>query len=311
MTFPVVVLGVPYVPPAPSVEAFRGLTHVLDFWDGGSIELAPENGAFFPLGDVGGMQMPPFERHVSTSPALAGSRLRGVRTAARTFGWNLLVYTDTSSEAFEAFDSALWHGLGHPEKVNRWTVVTPAGTRRHLDFSYAGGVDAYGRDPHTDGWVLYQPELIADSPYWMGDPITGGPWTAGASANFYSATSGTLFFLSKSATVASAALTNPGDVASWLQIEVDAAGGAMTDITIEIGGGEIGLPDVPLGQKLVVDTDPAAHSPALLDGVDVDGLCDPWDPRPLPPGEGVPLSITATGTGSISASFVPRYFRAW
>ncbi|MFB7798929.1 hypothetical protein [Isoptericola sp. NPDC056134] len=321
--YPSSTFGVPYKPPAPYVPNFRGLRHIVSRWDpehedadgDGWVETwdlsDPEGGVYFPDADIGGMHLPPFERQTSSSPALSGQRLKGVRTAARPFGWTVRVWKgdpDDTSAAFEAFDAAIWSVIGDPEQPFRWTVETPAGTRRHLYVSYAGGDHAYSRDPMADGWVDYEPEFVADDPYWYdANPIVQ-EWHQPEQRDFYEPEDADdLLHISQSASTSSAQITNPGKVAAHLKLEVL---DQMEDVTISVAGGIIGTPDVADGQVLVVDTDPRVGS-ADLDGVDVDDQMIPWDPRPIPAGKTVPVTIVASGAGWVRATFIPRYYRAW
>jgi hypothetical protein len=254
------------------------------------------------------LHMPPFERYTSTSPASAGSRWRGVRTAERPGDWNLLVYSDGSSAEWLERDRGIWKTLV-PEQTGILTATATDGKSRRLRLRYDGGDHGFSADPFKKGWALYQPMLVAEDPYWLGTEVVRS-WAPENSQDFFSDDDTHLFFISAGSTLDTATIPNPGDVEAYAVITVDGTNGAMTNLSITIDGGTTALPDVGLGEVLVVDTDPAVAT-ALLDGVDVAGECDPWDPRGLPPGADVPVTIAATGTGTVSMSLTPRYYRAW
>lgn len=313
MTYPVVVYGAPHVPPAPPVKQFRPGHHKWIGWDGS--EWSEWNlgdwrvsGVCFADGELDGMDFPPFDRYTSTSPATAGSRFRGFRTAERTVDWNILVYSKKSSAEWLEVDRAFAATLG-PGRTGVWEYTSPDGVTRSLRLRRVAGDGGPTMDPALKGYALYQPQMVAEDPYWKGKEIVRA-WGSPAQEDFFSDDDTHLFYISGASTLGTATMPNPGDVEAWPIITIDGTEGAMTNLSVEIDGGTVGLPDVALGEVLVVNTDPEVAT-ALLDGVDVSGVCDPWDPRGLPPGEDVPVTIAATGTGTVSLSIVPRYFRAW
>jgi len=310
MSYPVVVIGVPYAPPPPPGGSFQRGTNTWTGWDGSRWDLGnTDGGVVFTDGGVTGLHMPPFEHLTSESPATSGARWRGVRTLSRPVDWNLLIWSDASSEEWRLRDSAFWRTM-HPDKTGTWTHTTPAGTSRHLRLRYTGGEQAFPLDPHEAGWVLYQPQMAADEPHWFGDEIVRS-WGSPELVDFFNETAGPgddhLFFISAASNIENATLLNPGDVSAW---PIWTLTGPLSAVSIEVNGGMLGLPDVELGQTLVVNTDPRVAT-ATLNGADVAGLVNPWDPRPVPPGAEVPTQIVASGTGLVTVTLVPRYYRAW
>lgn len=308
MTYPAVVYGVLYVPPPPPVKPFRKGGNRWFGWDGSVWDLGDfAGGVVFADGGASGFHMPPFERQTSTSPAIAGSRWKGVRTAERPVDWNVLIWSDTSSAEWMERDAGFAKTM-RPDKTGVWEHTTPDGRRRYLRLRYDGGdMPSIERgDPHKQGWSLHQLQLVAEEPYWYGEEILRS-WGTPAQEDFFSTTSDHLFYISSASTIATATIPNPGDVSAH---PIWTLTGPLTDITIEVNGGHLGLPDVAAGQTLIVNTDPRVAT-ATLNGADVAGLVDPWDPRAVPPGEEVPTSIEVTGTGQVRMTIVPRYFRAW
>lgn len=308
MTYPVVVYGVPYIPPPPPVKPFRRGTNKWHGWDGSVWDLGDfAGGVVFADGGASGFHMPPFERQTSISPAIAGSRYKGTRTAERPVDWNVLVWSDANSQEWlerdAGFAKTLW-----PDKTGVWEHTDPEGRSRFLRLRCDGGdlTSIERGDPHLQGWSLYQLQFVAEEPHWYGEEIVRS-WSSPAPVDFFGTTGGPPFNISASSTIATATIDNPGDVAAWPTWTLK---GPLTSISIEVNGGGLGLPNLAAGQTLVINTDPRVAT-AELDGVDVAGLVDPWDPREVPPGEAVPAAISVTGSGEVHLSLTPRYYRAW
>lgn len=308
MAYPALVYGVPYTPPAPRIPSWRGYTHRWTGHDGKPWNLSDYEGGVVLVPGVEGMHMPEFDRHSSTSPALAGSRHRGSRTRDRGVEWAVLVWADESSEEWLKVDRAFWATM-HPDRLGEWEVTAPDGQRRRLRCRYEGGTPhAYEYDPAEAGWALYQPRLIAEEPYWLGDPVPRS-WAGAEPRSFIPMTGQPVIWprIGSSARFETATIDNPGDVAAWATWRLV---GPLSGVVLTIDGGPLGVPDLEAGEVLVIDTDPRRSS-ARRDGVDVAGLVDPWNPRAIPPGKSVPITITwSAGSGTIDLEIVPRYFRA-
>ncbi|MFF2621250.1 hypothetical protein [Oerskovia jenensis] len=306
-----VVFGTPASPPPAIFQPWTGFKHTWTGWDGSQWDLSdPDGGVVLLVGGLRGMSMPKFDRYTSTSPASAGSRRRGGRTRERSIDWPILVYADESSEEWVARDSAFWASM-HPELPGLWTVTAPSGRSRSLLCTFVDdGDQAYDVDPAEAGWALYQPKLVAEQPYWLGSPVRSPKWQLPAPRRFIAATGAPPFHIGRGSTSASAKLRNDGDVAAWTAWAIDggSAGVDPTALTARAGGGLLTFPPVPVGSRLVVDTDPRRQT-AYMDGVDVAGLIG-WDPRPIPAKEEIPVDLTLTGPGSVQAMFTPRHFRA-
>lgn len=89
------------------------------------------------------------------------------------------------------------------------------------------------------------------------------------------------------------------------------AHGPFTSVTVGVGDSTVVAPiNAAAGQVLVIDTDPSVQA-AFLDGVDVTEQLTQAEFGTIPPGTAVPLTLSMTGTGFITATYTPKYFRAW
>lgn len=311
MTYPVVVYGVPYTPPAPPVKPFRAGQNRWFGWDGSVWDLADHaGGVIFADGGATGFHFPPFERQTTVSPAMSGTRWRGVRTAERPVDWNLLIWSDNSSEEWRARDAGFMKTL-RPDKTGTWEHTTPEGKRRFLTLRYTESemTSLERRDPHELGWSLYQVQMVAEDPYWHGESIVRS-WTPPSGTDgedFFNEGEAPPFIITAASNITDAKLPNPGDVEAW---PIWTFIGPLQNISVGFNGGEVALPNVAGGQTMVVNTDPRVAT-ATRNGADVMGLVDTWDPRPIPAGGQAVMDVDVEGTGIVRASLEPRYYRAW
>jgi len=312
----VMVLAAPYAPPPPPEQPWVSTKLIWTGWDGTTWDLNDgQSGVQVVSSGVVGLHLPPFEPQVSDRRT--GRRRRGVRVRERQVELPLLVWHDESSAEWVERDRAFWRSF-HPLRTGTLTVTTPGGVIRHLDvYLESDGGHAYDLDPVKKGWGLYNLVLTAEQPYWYGEPITRS-WGALETGLFFGGddpddpgaveTAPPLFITSDSDT-SNAFMPNPGDVAAWPVWTVEAAGSDV-DITFGAVAASIGPPTIPDGQTLVVDTDPTIAT-ARLNGVDVAGQVDPYNPKPIPAYSGSYLIITITGLGVVTVTITPRYLRAW
>ncbi len=307
-TYPVIVYGVPSAPPAPPVNPWPGITNTWTGWDGSVWNLSSDSGSTGVVlrPGVRGRNMPPITHHESESEARAGSRWRSSRTNKREVFWPISVFKDTNSQEWIEYARAFWRTM-HPEKPGLWTVTQPDGTTRSLVCRFVDdGQHADDWAPGVFGWAQYGITLQAEDPYWSGTPITRS-WRTGVDAlPFIGEYGGPPFQISAAQTIASASIPNPGDVdafVTWtLEGPIDAgatvgAGGNLVGYTGSLAGGDV----------LVINT---RDMSARLNGVRVSQNLSPRDFAPIPAGGEVELSITAGGTGKITATLTPKYFRA-
>jgi len=310
----------PEVGLGPAPRDFQGLEHTLFGWDGTIIDLSDSmNGIVLLAEEQVGMGSPQHEIYSSTSPVMAGSLHRGVRTLAREVEWVVFVFEETSSEHFLKRNRAFWRIVGNPNRVNVWRVTAPDGSWRELKIRFVeDGSGGYNRDPVEDGWAVYQIRMIAEEPYWEGSEIAKSFKTE-APQDFFVEVPPPMLFISQSVTLDGGRLENfDSDIDAWAKWTLR---GPLQDIMIVTTNsegenpqasltGSLGLPDGPDGSILIVDTNPRV-STAVLDGVDVSGQVDPWDPRPVPAGGVQTLSVVFAGTGNVLITYRPQYRRAF
>ena len=159
----------------------------------------------------------------------------------------------------------------------------------------------------TRGWASYGVSLIADNPFWTGEPVRR-TWSQSDALDFYGGGDAPAFNISSGSQLSSAKLTNEGDLEAW---PVWTIRGPLTSVTVGVDGETVQWNTTMAADDiLVIETDPTVQS-AWLNGVDVTGQLGTADFAPIPAGDEVPLSLTMAGTGSVEASITPRYYRAW
>lgn len=273
-------------------------------WDGSVWDLRNVSGGVFVTNEgIIGLDDPTFEAQTTASPVAAGRWRQDYRVTERPVTLPVYIYNDDGSAAWQDLQRRFRHSF-HPLKPGTLWLRTPLGIRTLELYLDGGGDFAYTRDPLFEGHSRYSIRLTAEDPFWKGEPVTYDFATAAPEPFF--GVDGNLHVATSSST-SSAQLTNDGDESIWLRYVIT-AGVADIDVSITLDGGEIGPPVVPAGQTLIIDTDPAVGS-ADLNGVEVDGLVDPWDPRPLPPGENLPVNLDLSGFGTVSIVVQPRYWR--
>ena len=301
------VFALPYVPPAPPAPRWVGYEMTWEGADGSTWDLNGSGGVLLLQEGLVGLQMPGYDRYTSTSPATPGARHRGSRAKERAVEWNLLVWTDESSAAWRELDRAFWRSFD-PDTPGTWVVRDERGRTLRLECRFVGPDSAAtDRDPSKVGWALYQVQLVASNPFWVGESLIAGSWANTAPDPFFDSENGVDgLSIANGSTTEGATATNPGDEPVWIEWEIE---GPMASLSLTVDGGEIQIPTLLDGDILVVDTDPAEGT-AILNGTeDVSGEVDPWDPRPIPPGRDVPIQIVANGFGKITARLTPRYRR--
>jgi hypothetical protein len=305
------------ITPPPAAPTWTHMRHRWDAWDGTSWRLSSRDSGVFLLAGVRGLTMPPIDRFSSASPAVAGSRYRGNRTDEREAFWPVKVWNDQSSQDWIEYDRAWWKTLD-PDKVGSWVVTQPNGDKRSLRLRFVDdGNPSFDTDPARAGWTRYGITLVAEEPYWMGDPITR-EWAASNPVDFFGASGGPSFFISSGHTLDNATITNDGNVEAWPVWRID---GPTTSVDLGVDGQTIEVPfTIAAGEAVVIDTDPRVQTAVQYDTVDgvlqLPGLDRTEDLgevgfAPVPAGASVPLDLNMVGTGNVSISLVPRYYRAW
>jgi len=278
-------------------------------WDGSEWELTkPSSGVFLTGKGVEGLGMPEHLAWVGESPATHGQYYRGFVVEPRQVFWPVYLYSDAGSDDWLERDRAFWRSL-QPGMHGTWSVTTPRGGKRSLSCRFVDdGRHAFQMDPMFRGWASYGVSLIADSPFWTGEPVRR-TWSQSDAVDFYGgAVKGPPFNISSGSQLSTAKLTNEGDLEAW---PVWTIRGPLTSVTVGVDGRTVQWNETLTADDiLVIDTDPTVQS-AGLNGVDVTAQLGSADFAPIPAGHERPLSLTMAGTGSVEASITPRYFRAW
>lgn len=264
----------------------------------------PTHGSVMMPG-VRGFSMPPITHYKDKYASVPGSRWRGFNVEEREVFWPIQIFHDGSSQDWIERDRAWWKSL-HPGGTGTWTVVQPDGTRRHLRCRFVNdGTGEFPFDPASTGWQNYGITMVAESPFWEGDPVSPKAWITGEGVPFFN---GTDLTISPGYGLDAAKLKNDGDEPAYLTWTVT---GPATDAQVGVPGNIITIPfEVPEGQTLVIDTNPL-HQSARMGGVNKMAQLGVREFAPLPPGDSITLSLDMTGAGSIGATFTPQYFRAW
>ena len=329
---PYLVYGTPYLPPAPSPPAWSRLPMT---WTAKGVEWSlsnPESGLFL-LPGVRGLGSVRTDRHSTRSPAAAGSRFEGVSVLDREVFWPIHIYHDSSSVDWMLRDRAFWAGMD-PADTGVWRVTHPDGAHRSLTLRFTSDGDHTSNgDPVFRGWETYGITLVAERPYWEGDPVVKAfAGTTPPPPLFPDAPTvdGEIVNIAPGYSVSNATMDNPGDVESYPRWYIE---GPADSATVGVGGVIVDVPFAVLeGQTLVIESDPDRIGATLYDiaqsgvgkkpaervlGVDLVNPVDKTaelgeaDFAPIPAGKGVPLSLTLVGLGKVEALLPTLYRRPW
>ena len=255
---------------------------------------------------IQGLHDPEWELQTSSSPGRAGRRRLHARTQQRSFRLPVYMWDDDGSREWLDLYRAFFHSF-HPERPGTLTVRTLLGART-IELYYDGACDfSYTQDPIFRGASRYPLNLTAEDPYWKGPEIVRA-WEDVAPQQFFG--SGGNLWVSAGSALAEASIEHDGDVSSWVDWIVRARADQSVSAVLTANGGTVGTPTIPAGGELVIRTDPTIGS-AELNGAEVDGQVDPWNPRPIPEGGPVPLSLVLTGSGTVELRLQPRYWRGF
>lgn len=316
----VIVFGVPPAPTPKPIGPFGRLRLEWTGWDGTTWDLTnPRSGLFVTQDGIKGLHEPAWEQF--TQQTVEGQIVDDVRALAREMEFTVYLYSDKSSadwaNRYDAFFSS-WH----PQHPGTLKVAAPTGASRAIDLRLTSdGGETFTRDPYRFTRRKHLLSAVADFPFYRGDRIRRHWGSAAELVEFFDPAGSPPFHISSGRTVADADLTNPGDQDAWIVWTVTNTAGTDLSITIGIGDGTVTLPPVPAGKSVQVDTHPESGAAwegfwtgSLASGTftpetDVSGGVDPWDPRPIPPGRGIPVDFDMVGSGVVTADFTPLYRR--
>lgn len=308
---------VPPVPPAPAASIWNRSQIRLEAEDGDVWDLTDyTSGVFLVKGQFTGLHMPPFERRNSTSAAEHGSRRRSHRVTERPVVLPIFVYSDEGSEAWLERDAALWRAL-HPDKVCDLVFIPPGKRARRLHLSHVGNDQGYERDPIAFGWTPYVLDMVAEAPFWEGTPVVR-QWDESLPVPFFGGTTGKLkgppYHVSSAFRLGSATLDNPGDVEGYAVWTVEAIGGDIESVTVGVGNRLTTASFlIPEGESITIDPRPGPRGKSVYDsrGRRRTNELSARNFTSIPAGQSVPLSLEIVGSGRVTATLVPRHYRAW
>lgn len=252
---------------------------------------------------IRGLGMPDIDRQTRKSPR--GTMWTSFSVGERQVVWNVITH---DRDDWVGVDRAFWASL-HPARTGVWTVTLPGGERRRLRCRFVDDGDvSFRQDPTITGVGRYQVRLVAEDPFWRGDPITR-TFENSTGTGFFGPTGGPPFHIAPAYILGSATITNPGDVEAW---PVWTVRGPWTAVTITIDGKTLSVPFTGgSSDVLTIDSDPWRPRAYMQNGADVTGQIASLGFAPIQPGTDVSLGLTLTGTGSVRVDFTPAYLRAF
>ncbi|SEI44640.1 hypothetical protein SAMN04487917_101335 [Arthrobacter sp. yr096] len=323
-----IAFATPYRPPLPAVSPW---TRAAMTWTAKGVTwpiTSPASGVFLMQG-VRGLGSIATDRHSTASPAVAGSKHEGTSVLDREVFWPLHIFNDGGSQAWMERDRAFWKGMD-PDDVGVWEITHPDGAKRSIALRFrSDGDHTVTYDPFRYGWQTYGITLMADDPFWRGDPVVRS-WKNPEYQPFFDPDGPQLFNIGSSSDIQTATIDNPGDVESYAQWFVDQG---ATSASVGVGGLIVDVPfPVPAGKCLVIDSEPdnigatmytiaagaAEMKPSdrvigvhLTNPVDKSPDLGEADFAPIPAGAKVRLSMTLEGPGSVEARLPTLYRRPW
>jgi hypothetical protein len=318
-----IVYALPAPPLPPEVPLFVKTAVTWTGWDGSVWDLtAPDSGVVLVNEGVEGLHLPTFRAWTRQSPAVPGQTFAGAIAEPRDVVLPLLVFEDGTSQEWLDRDRAFWRSM-HPARYGTLTV-SPAGTgtSRSLRLRLVPEDHAFSMDPVFACWAAYVVRLVADRPFWEGQPVRAA-WTSPTSQEFYETTGPHLVNINSGHVAADAEVTNAGDEDAW---PVWTVIGPVTAAHMGVGDLVLDAPAVEAGKALVIDTDPRVQTVIEYDydagdGTEPEAFTDPVDRTAdlagavdfaaIPAGGTSPINISITGGGLLRVELTPLYWRAW
>jgi len=243
-----------------------------------------------------------------------GQRFSGWRAEPRAGLLPVLIGRSQTETEWLALDRAWWRTM-RIDRPGTLTVTAPDGSVRRLKLRFVndGGVGKVA-DPSQRRMEIAPIKMVADDPWWVGDSFGKVFRNGGVPVNFFGGEVGlgSPYVIGASSTTATATITNPGDDGTWPVYTVD---GPVTAFSAIIDGREVaGDFTVAAGQQLRVDTSPQQQVAHLIDGetqTNVTRQMRELQFAQVPDGTAVALSIQISGTGSLTITAEPNYYKAW
>lgn len=263
-------------------------------------------------GGLLGLRHPPVKVFTRESSFVDGQTLTGYKLAPRPIDLPLDVHGNSEAEWFTRERSI--SRAFRVDRPGRLIITDPLGGRRsilaRLDDT---DDDALADDPAAMAASVITVPLVADDPWYVGDPIPHVFRNANPDRSFYPAGGyGPPFYLRPSTFTGADTLYNPGDAPAWGVLTIP---GPCDGFVVDIGGRRIsGFVDgwtLPAGRTLTLDTDPRRSSARLDDGTNVTRRLTSTQFAAVPDGSSVPINVIVYGDALATLTLTPRYLRAW
>lgn len=270
------------------------------------------NGVQLGQGGLLGLRHPPVKVYTTDSSFVDGQRLTGHKLAPRPIELPLDIHAHTESDWFVR-DRGILRTF-RVDRPGKLTVVDPLGGRRtitaRLDDTDDDGLDI---DPSVDMASTVTVSLIADDPWYYGQPIEHVFRNANPDRSFYPVSGyGPPFYLAASTFSGADTLNNPGDAPAWGTLTIP---GPCEGFSLNLGGrmleGFVGDYSIPEGRILTIDMDPRSSSAKLDDGTNVTRYLTQTQFAAVPDGSSIPVNVVVSGPTLATLTLTPRYLRAW
>lgn len=268
------------------------------------------SGVFFMPG-VTGMSKPKVSHQEIDFANTHGSFWNGLTVGAREVFWPVYLFNDGDSTGYLEVIRSWWAALDPYETV-RWYVRTPGGEERYLDVRLQddGGPGSEYDDVYH-GWSKHRITMSANQPFWRSKAVER-TFVQPAPLPFLgpSGNNAPPIRPYRNASTQGAALHNPGDLDTYPTYRLE--GAINPGAELEVNGRVI---DIPFGlgteDTLVIDTDVEAQT-AYLNGVEVTHrMTGRFELEPLAKRTSTEIGIAYAGTGRVTVSVTPNYWRAY
>lgn len=262
---------------------------------------------------IQGLGMPVAFETVRQTAFVHGQTLQSWRLEPREL-FLPITFRDAAEIDVNLIQRMFWDGMAIGQN-GTLTVTDSNGATRSIQARFTDdGTATFMVDPYVKVQQMrsFGITMIADDPWWRGpeQSFSFGLGPEGTATFFGNGSNATPFYIVKSTGGADSTLTNPGDMESWITWTI---AGPMTSFDLEIGGHHIaGDITVASGDTLTIETSPLNQIAYLSDGTKVTKDLTSADFAALP-ATGLPVNvgIDVVGTGTITATFAPVYWRAF
>lgn len=287
-------------------------------WFGSTFELTPDNPdgkVWLTTDGIEGMGMPEQVEFTRDTALLDGQTFSGWRAKPREVFWPVVV--DGTGMAENSWMNLLiyefWRSL-QPGKYGRWRVTTVNGTRDLTCRFVSDNSPKYANDPSLRQIEVHGVTLVADDPWWRGPEVSATFQTAEDTEPFFEPGPTHVFNLMSANTVASANISNPGEIPAWPVIRVDGPATAFS-VTTEFSGVVAGEIEIADGEWLIIDTNRTKQNALLhtseFSFTDVTRELTDVGFYPINAGLDRNVDVVLNGAGSVTVSLTPGYFRAF